>query len=288
MVRKDVKIGAAVLAILIAVIVVYTLVVPSGPPVPAVNADDAFKRQMIEREANLGGGNQPIASNSPAIVKTETPTTPIANATPGPSVNPTEPQKKVDPFENEKWMMALNTGSVPKTSTADRGSTLNETVKSDVRPRSRDNSIAGNLPASLEPSTRPTGAGKNYTVATGDSIARIAENVYGSQAYYKVILEANPKVDPMKLRPGMVLVIPDVKETKGRGGHDDDSPAPVIESKAEYRVVAGDSLNKIAIKLYGKADRWEEIYDLNKDKIGTDPARLKLGMILKLPAPPTR
>jgi nucleoid-associated protein YgaU len=149
--------------------------------------------------------------------------------------------------------------------------------------------MAGNSPASLEPGTPPSGAApKNYTVASGDSIARIAEIVYGSQAYYKVILEANPKVDPMKLRPGMVLVIPDVKETRGRGGHDDDSPAPAIESKAEYRVVAGDSLNKIAIKLYGKADRWEEIYDLNKDKIGTDPARLKLGMILKLPAPPTR
>jgi nucleoid-associated protein YgaU len=125
-------------------------------------------------------------------------------------------------------------------------------------------------------------------VNVGDSLARIAEDVYGSQVYYKAIADANPGVNAMKLKPGTVLKLPDVKETKGRGGHDDDSPAPAVDSKAEYRVTTGDSLNKIAIKLYGNANRWEEIYKLNKDKIGADPARLKVGMILKLPATPTR
>jgi nucleoid-associated protein YgaU len=32
---------------------------------------------------------------------------------------------------------------------------------------------------------------------------------------------------------------------------------------------------------------WEDIYDLNRATIGDNPARLKVGMILKLPAAPT-
>jgi nucleoid-associated protein YgaU len=95
-------------------------------------------------------------------------------------------------------------------------------------------------------------------------------------------------VKPEKLRPGMVLNLPDIKEVKGAGGADDDSPAPTLDAQTEYRVQSGDNMNKIALKLYGKSEMWERIYDLNKAKIGNDPAKLKVGMILKLPAPPTQ
>jgi len=287
MVRKDVKIGAVVLAILLAVIVVYVLVVPSGKPTaaPAVaNADDAFKEQMKHNESrNLDRPG--AASNQPAIVQPGG-----ARLSGGVAAN--DPSRKTDPFADtgEKWMMALNTGAVPQTRL--RSGKLPEpgAAISPVGPagRAADGSLAGNSPISIDSnsSLRPTV--KTHTVETGDSIARIAESIYGSQVYYREILAANPGVDPKKLKPGMVLKIPDVKEVRGKGGAEDDSPAPAIDGKLEYRVTSGDSMHGIAKKLYGKSELWEQIYDINKAKIGNDPAKLKVGMILKLPSPPTQ
>jgi nucleoid-associated protein YgaU len=42
------------------------------------------------------------------------------------------------------------------------------------------------------------------------------------------------------------------------------------------------------MKLYGTSAKWQAIYDLNKDAIGTDPSKLKLKSVLKLPEPPTQ
>jgi nucleoid-associated protein YgaU len=60
-----------------------------------------------------------------------------------------------------------------------------------------------------------------------------------------------------------------------------------IDSKTQYRVQQGDSLEKIATKLYGKSTKWESLYQANREKIGDDSARLKLGTVLQLPEPPT-
>ena len=49
-------------------------------------------------------------------------------------------------------------------------------------------------------------------------------------------------------------------------------------------VQAGDTLIKIARKHYGSEARWEDIYEANKSAIGSDPADLKVGMKLTLPA----
>ena len=47
-----------------------------------------------------------------------------------------------------------------------------------------------------------------------------------------------------------------------------------------YIVIKGDFLWAIAEKLYGDGSRWKEIYDMNKDIIGSDPDFLKIGQIL--------
>ncbi len=48
----------------------------------------------------------------------------------------------------------------------------------------------------------------------------------------------------------------------------------------EYRVVAGDTLQSIAIKVYGTATRWQEIALANGI---IDPTELEPGMVLKIP-----
>jgi nucleoid-associated protein YgaU len=62
---------------------------------------------------------------------------------------------------------------------------------------------------------------------------------------------------------------------------------PPLDEKTQYRAQPGESLYKISLKLYGKADRVDAIYNLNKDAIGPNPSRLKAGTVLKLPEPPT-
>ena len=52
-----------------------------------------------------------------------------------------------------------------------------------------------------------------------------------------------------------------------------------------YVVQPGDTLSKIARKYYGQewATSWQRIFEANRDVIGDDPARLKVGMALEIP-----
>ena len=50
-----------------------------------------------------------------------------------------------------------------------------------------------------------------------------------------------------------------------------------------YEVQSGDTLLSIADQSYGDATQWRRIYDANKDVIGSDPDKLKIGMKLKIP-----
>jgi nucleoid-associated protein YgaU len=50
-----------------------------------------------------------------------------------------------------------------------------------------------------------------------------------------------------------------------------------------YEVQSGDTLLSIAEQLYGDTTQWRRIYDANKDVIGSDPDKLKIGMKLKIP-----
>lgn len=60
-------------------------------------------------------------------------------------------------------------------------------------------------------------------------------------------------------------------------------PPPEIRKQPQtYVVAAGDSLIKIAGKLYGDTDMWREIYQLNRDQI-VNPNLIRAGMELKLP-----
>ena len=51
-----------------------------------------------------------------------------------------------------------------------------------------------------------------------------------------------------------------------------------------YTVDSGDNLSAIAKQELGDANRWREIYELNKDVIGKNPDLIQPGMELKLPS----
>ena len=75
------------------------------------------------------------------------------------------------------------------------------------------------------------------------------------------------------------------------------SPAPAVSAAATptagvaadgaasgtYEVQSGDTLLTIAEQSYGDGTQWRRIYDANKDVIGSDPDKLKIGMKLTIP-----
>ncbi|HBN07567.1 MAG TPA: hypothetical protein DD435_02605 [Cyanobacteria bacterium UBA8530] len=63
-------------------------------------------------------------------------------------------------------------------------------------------------------------------------------------------------------------------------------PTETAKPTEPYSVKAGDSLSKIAKEQLGDANRWREIYDLNKATIGANPNKLSIGMKLNVPAKP--
>jgi nucleoid-associated protein YgaU len=85
---------------------------------------------------------------------------------------------------------------------------------------------------------------------------------------------ADPK-QPQKPRP-------DFSDVQS-GGSSTARPVPQAPApERTYTVVKGDSLSKIAKRLYGDANRWNQIFEANKDKI-KDPDLIYPGQVLKIP-----
>jgi nucleoid-associated protein YgaU len=76
---------------------------------------------------------------------------------------------------------------------------------------------------------------------------------------------------------------PDFSNVKA--GSSTEAPKTQVSAEpsfAEYRVVKGDSLSKIAMRVYGDPQAWRRIYDANKDIID-DPNLIQPGQVLKVP-----
>lgn len=61
----------------------------------------------------------------------------------------------------------------------------------------------------------PTATQRTHTVAKGDTLSGIAQQVYGRASAWNLIYEANRNVldDPDRIYPGQVLAIPDAPRT---------------------------------------------------------------------------
>ena len=142
-----------------------------------------------------------------------------------------------------------------------------------------------------------SGAAKSYEAVAGDSLAKIAQKMYGSssKAYRDAIVAANPslKQDPNKVLIGQAYVIPAVttgsanNATPAVAKETPSNPAPTKTESAEYwyTVKPGDSLWAIARDQLGDTATVAAIKDLNAKTLnGSDG--VKAGMKLRLPAKP--
>lgn len=134
-----------------------------------------------------------------------------------------------------------------------------------------------------------------HVIAAGETLSAIAKKYYGDENLYTLIEKANPNVDARRLKVGQKLLVPDRDTGRQQSAAQQPAaqqatpPAPAGDAQAAsadptvYVVAAGDTLGSIAKVRYGREQFWQEIYNLNRDVIGDDPARLKVGMKLKMP-----
>jgi nucleoid-associated protein YgaU len=123
--------------------------------------------------------------------------------------------------------------------------------------------LAGVLPDDTPPRT--------YTVRPGDTLTGIAQDQLGDGDRWPEIFVLNRAVirHPDRIFPGQVLILP---------GDTPMQPPPRI-----YIVQPGDALSAIAQDELGDADRWPEIFALNRDVI-SNPDRIFPGQVLVLPS----
>ncbi|HET6205058.1 MAG TPA: LysM domain-containing protein [Planctomycetota bacterium] len=147
------------------------------------------------------------------------------------------------------------------------------------------------VPRRLEERAGPGSSGgvggeKTYEVRDGDRLETIAVRETGSRKGIEAILEANPGLDPDRIRVGRRIRIP-ARETdseKARGSaRAESAPAPrVAPPQRAYSVKGGDTLWSLATRLLGDGKRWREIVDKNPALLGKDRP-LREGMLLEIP-----
>ncbi len=148
-------------------------------------------------------------------------------------------------------------------------------------------------PASVvsAPSVRPDVAAETHRVQPGDTFASLAVAYYGHEKYTRFLIDSNPQIeDPRRLRIGSRIKIPPVPPAEKLSLSNEPAPraAPVDKDAAgrrTYRVKPGDSFYRIARNVLADASRWEEVFALNKELVGSDPKKLQVGQVLTLPDP---
>lgn len=304
--RKDKKFGWIAGGVLVAVMVVY-LIMATGSrgdkdaqPVELVKqvAPDAAQEAdaQTSRSADVASADAPSGQEYGADS--------FASSTgTGAAAPQTEKVSQGDrSSSSDVWGSLLNTGRTPDgmllTQTprirpaADSVSMA--TVSSDMpdvgmaqanAPLSEQALASTDLPAQANTSHATAGT---HVVRQGETLSSIAADTYGSAVYWSHIARANPSVNPRRLKVGTVLTLPDASVVTA-GAHSAAAASAVsLDPTKQYQVQANDSLYKISLKLYGSPSFVDQIYDLNKKAIGSNPAHLKLNMVLQLPKAPTQ
>lgn len=349
--RKDLKIGMAIGAVLLVVLIVYF----------AMPKPDAGQTELAEAGAPGDGGNDPAAAVDPDASTPEEgiptdedeATDAPAGARSGAVAAHGTPPGPADPFdanaqapdadeadetappdgEGTNWAKLLDTGefapplrSVTPAPSGRGGASDTVTGGTPVAggPSVSGSAGAGNSPASpieREPvasesvpgpsdstaaariPTEHDAAGnvRKHVMKKDETYTSIAKLLYGDGRHYLAIQRANPDLDPERIRPGTVINLPDPAAIKGADSGSGAEPAGpngtggasgaagprAIDPKTEYEVKPDDSLHRIATRVYGTSAMWKKIYELNQQAIGSDPEKLKLGMVLKLPPNPS-
>ncbi len=131
----------------------------------------------------------------------------------------------------------------------------------------------------------PAAATVVYTVQKGDTFESLARKKLGTATAWREIQRLNPTIEPQRLRAGDEIVLPTTAalaaRASARGAVLGKPLAEAPAGKRLYTVKKGDNYERIARAELGSSRRWKEVHELNPQ---VDPAKLQLGMRLRLPA----
>jgi nucleoid-associated protein YgaU len=289
--RNDVKLGLAVGGLLLGVVLAYALFFSNTnkdrDSQVAGNYSTLENNSSAQRSpAPTNGDPAPIDSNPPA--NTSVPTVPDRQQ--GPIVD----AAPVNPLIGKSWQLLLNEGATANSTGTITPPTDHGIIRTPIPPAretSGRETPARETTTLAEPPPAPAGP-RRYTIKNGDTFWSIAKAEYGNAAYFGHIQRANPGIDPGRIKVGDSIILPDKNEVIAAAPATARQPSAAdltnIDPTKQYRVQAGDNLSSISKKLYGRFDKWAQIYELNKELIGPNPGALKRDMILALPEPPVR
>lgn len=249
---------------------------PVAPPPPTVTfgAPRSSARALLDTTAPQAG-LQPSERRADASLRTTTPETArprieFAPSTPAAAVVSRDGQTATQPERS------------PIPAPAAASATATEAQPTATLPG------AGAVPAvsaAPVPAPAPAVTPRTYAIKPGDNFSSIALALYGSDEYWDEIAQANPLVDPTKLKVGQVIYLPSLEAIRGQrdaaaGG------ATTSESTTYYVVRTGDTLWNIAVQYYENGRLWRHLYNANRSQIGPDPDKLEAGTKLRIPPPP--
>jgi nucleoid-associated protein YgaU len=272
---------------------------PADPPAPPAPPP------MPQLTAAASQPPAPPPQSAPALLNMSSsppPASPTVDAAPpirysqryepqgaGPSVthSPGEPATVTGQWRYGQTAPASGTSSPPGSS-AVRMTAVSSESYAPANPLPRRSSEAG---------VRPDGT---YKVQPNDNYWTISERLYGTGAYFKALAEVNRQNNPQvdRLEVGAMLIAPAAEDLQKKYPELCPKPshrrAPAnrlssvsmqgnVPGRRVYIVEPGDNLFEIARRELGRADRWAEIYDLNRDKLGDDTNYLAPGTRLTMP-----
>jgi len=141
-------------------------------------------------------------------------------------------------------------------------------------------------PANAAPATAGKGAGPAlpemnskmpYIVRAGDTLAKIAQQIYGDTEKWREMAELTSLKNPNHVRPGDVVYYTLSEKTLAFATAYEGTP------RMEVKVQTGDTLSAIAQRVYGSPMDWKSIWRQNAELI--NPDKLEVGQTLVYLAP---
>ncbi len=146
-----------------------------------------------------------------------------------------------------------------------------------------------------EPADQPM---KTHKVEAGDTFSSLAARYLGHAKHADRIAKANPSVDPRRLRIGMELRIPAAAEsaaappgsriptadagTRAAPPRTAIEASPIPDGRA-YTVQQGQRWSDLAERFFKDANRWPELYELNRGRVPRNPNLLRAGTVIEIP-----
>jgi nucleoid-associated protein YgaU len=160
-------------------------------------------------------------------------------------------------------------------------------------------SIFGDAPTTQPSTPKPPTGGTTVKVQKGDTLSKLAAKYLGSANRWPELLKANESVLHGKataLGEGMTITIPAGSAPAATAAHTTPGTSTTpghttltstTTAAGKYTVQEGDTLSSIARKTLGDSSKWQLIFNANKSLLGNNPAHLKVGQTLTIPAAPT-